>query len=558
MAVIQLSRIQVRRGQANQGTGLPQLAGGEFGWAIDTQELYIGNGSLTEGAPRIGNTKVLTQHDNIFALADAYSYKAEAGYIQTGSSASSPTNRSLQDRLDDQVSIKHFGLTGDPAIAVGDDFQRAIDQLFINDASKGEPSSRVVLFVDAGIYNIDRTIYLPPFVHLVGAGVESTIIRYTGTGTVFQTVNETSTPGNPALDEVATDSATTFNNQPRFIHMSNMTIEQTDVNGIGLHLSSCVNSLFENIKFIGVWAIGNALPIINQGELPPSTGILLDSLSTVVRSNNNKFENCVVSNFAYGVGGNQKITHNHFDSCEFFELGKGVYFGAQMNGTEEIPMHNLIHNSNFHDIHSEGIDITRGQYNQSQNNTFTLCGNAGSSEYYSLYPVINSDMTGNESVDDYFSRTVALNAEFVTPSTYVAEVKGNLNQVMGYTQAITIPPSSQPTNIVRFPAEQNQSYEIEYYMYNYSYDLQRTGKLVISCDKTGLDKVYISDAYDQIGDESYESEDTYLLYDIEFSAEFVNDGTSIEPVYSIYLKASNTFAAPTYFRYKLVNHKIKF
>ena len=37
MAVVQISRIQVRRGQKNIGSGLPQLASGEFGWAVDSQ-----------------------------------------------------------------------------------------------------------------------------------------------------------------------------------------------------------------------------------------------------------------------------------------------------------------------------------------------------------------------------------------------------------------------------------------------------------------------------------------------------------------------------------------
>ena len=31
MAVVQISRIQVRRGQKNQGSGIPQLEGGELG-----------------------------------------------------------------------------------------------------------------------------------------------------------------------------------------------------------------------------------------------------------------------------------------------------------------------------------------------------------------------------------------------------------------------------------------------------------------------------------------------------------------------------------------------
>jgi hypothetical protein len=58
MAVTQKSKIQVRRGRREN---LPQLAAGEFGWAIDTQQLYIGNGTFTDGAPAEGNTEILTE-----------------------------------------------------------------------------------------------------------------------------------------------------------------------------------------------------------------------------------------------------------------------------------------------------------------------------------------------------------------------------------------------------------------------------------------------------------------------------------------------------------------
>ena len=59
MAVVQISRIQHRRGKANV-SGVPQLASGELGWAIDQQKLYIGNGSVSEGAPATGNSEILT------------------------------------------------------------------------------------------------------------------------------------------------------------------------------------------------------------------------------------------------------------------------------------------------------------------------------------------------------------------------------------------------------------------------------------------------------------------------------------------------------------------
>ena len=64
MAVVQISRIQHRRGLA---TDLPTpLAAGEFGWVIDEQKLYIGNGTVADGAPAVGNTEVLTSGSSIF------------------------------------------------------------------------------------------------------------------------------------------------------------------------------------------------------------------------------------------------------------------------------------------------------------------------------------------------------------------------------------------------------------------------------------------------------------------------------------------------------------
>jgi hypothetical protein len=59
MAVIQISKIQVRRGLQEN---LPQLASGELGWSIDERRLYIGNGTLTEGAPEVGVTEILTEY----------------------------------------------------------------------------------------------------------------------------------------------------------------------------------------------------------------------------------------------------------------------------------------------------------------------------------------------------------------------------------------------------------------------------------------------------------------------------------------------------------------
>ena len=57
MPQVQISRIQHRRGKASD---LPQLAAGELGWSVDQQKLYIGNGTVADGAPAVGNTEIMT------------------------------------------------------------------------------------------------------------------------------------------------------------------------------------------------------------------------------------------------------------------------------------------------------------------------------------------------------------------------------------------------------------------------------------------------------------------------------------------------------------------
>ena len=188
MAVYQISRIQIRRGQANSGTGLPQLASGEMAWAIDTQELYIGSGAVSEGAPAVGNVKVITNIDladggNILSTL-GYTYQVNNSAIQTGISATAPVARTLASRLDDQVSTKSFGTIADGATDDTAALQRAINQLFLNPANQASNATslasgtRVILTIPAGTYYTSGTIYIPSYAALVGAGAEHTIINY--------------------------------------------------------------------------------------------------------------------------------------------------------------------------------------------------------------------------------------------------------------------------------------------------------------------------------------------------------------------------------------------
>ena len=73
------------------------------------------------------------------------------------SSANNPVLRTLQARLDDRISIRAFGATGDgtdQTVAL----QRAIDQLYLNASNKGTTQASVELIFEPGEYNITSTI----------------------------------------------------------------------------------------------------------------------------------------------------------------------------------------------------------------------------------------------------------------------------------------------------------------------------------------------------------------------------------------------------------------
>ena len=168
MPVVQISRIQHRRGKA---TDLPQLAAGELGWSIDEQKLYIGNGTMADGAPAVGNTEVLT-NSSVTTLSSIINhvYKGYLGSstnIVTGNGVN--VTRTLQAKFDDVASVKDFGAVGD---GVTDDtaaIQAAIDAVFA--ASSG------IVTIPAGTYIVSSPLTLKSGVILSGAGHTVTILK---------------------------------------------------------------------------------------------------------------------------------------------------------------------------------------------------------------------------------------------------------------------------------------------------------------------------------------------------------------------------------------------
>lgn len=520
MAVVQISRIQIRRGTEGQGEALPQLASGEMAWALDTQNLYIGNGAVSEGAPAVGNTRILTEADakDIFNLADTYVYKNNNSVVQTGPTAAAPTRRSLQERLDDIVFATSFGVVADGVVDDTAALQRAIDQLFINTATKANPNSRVVLQLPAGTIKVSGTVYLPPYTSLIGAGSNKTIITTTSTDPVFRTVN-----GDSVAGTYAADATTTNANQASNIIVKGITITNATK---GMLLISCKDSYFEDIILEGVWDP-------TQDPIADTTiGIDLRSVTSLVSSNDNVFSSITVKYFSYGLDSNYDITNNIVENSMFELCGMGVSFGrttSGLTGQADGPTTNKIINNRFVDIKQHGVLVENGSYNLISGNSYKSVGNDGGALTDVLYSAVQLNDKENSVVAENFERSSLLSTDgaYLSGTPYIPEVGGQTIYDFAPIRK-DIGQSNQPSKFFRLPLGESSNFKIDYIYKSTAFNAQRVGTLSITAN-LGNNTVQISDEYDFTGDIDAEN--------LEFTAFLSNEtGTGDNDTVSIYAK----------------------
>ena len=313
MAVVQISRIQHRRGLA---TDLPQLAAGELGWSIDEQKLYIGNGKVSDGAPAVGNTEILTSGSSSVTTALSYVYKGYLGSstpIVTG--ASGNYTRTVQTKIDDLVSVKDFGALGDGSTNDVTAIQRALDELYC-DTDRDDERARRILFFPAGDYRINASLKVPPFATLRGEGMNKTVIMNSGNVAVITFQDD-----EKQIDSSIGNSSATI---PQNITFEDLTIYNS-VAYAGVEIEQATNINFKRVELRGSYAAGGSDNSASKGVTTLSTNT--NACSKIY------FNECKLNKFARLVDISHDVTNVRFTNCDFDTGYYGALIGAEMDGS---------------------------------------------------------------------------------------------------------------------------------------------------------------------------------------------------------------------------------
>jgi hypothetical protein len=425
MAVTQISRIQHRRGLEQD---LPQLASAELGWSLDTRRLYIGNGTLEEGAPTVGLTRILTQYDvaeiqsNIAFTNYTFVGNAATYDSVTGPSALAPVVRPYQRKLDDIVNIRDFGAIGDNTTDDTSAINRAIQQIYKSTVSPTEARARRTIFFPGGTYLISNPILVPPYARLVGDGMNSVIIKQS--------------QGNKS---VANTCDSLFQTGPSIGSSSAVLPQNIEITGIQ----------FQN---------SNTSPSFPIFQIDSASNVRIQNCEFRTNAAAGFYSNCVSIRTTFST--TEKIT---FDTCQFINAGNGI--GIMGTGVTSV----RVLNSGFDDLANVAIDLNDSVNFNSIGNYFGSVGgffystgnnyNVSLGDYYKNSNPIRTGLNlGNLQISSSQQYTISSTPLVLMPVSNTAaamryEVRSGANARIGtfnYTKtgsAIVYDDSYNETNI---------------------------------------------------------------------------------------------------------------
>ena len=471
MPIVQISRIQHRRGKK---TDLPQLAAGELGWSIDDQRLYIGNGTVADGAPAVGNTEIITGSSSAFTTALKHTYK---GYLGESTPITTSTQRPVAEKLDNIVSVKDFGAKGDDSTADLTAIQNAIDEIY-RDTDKADTRSRRILFFPAGTYRINASMTIPPHAHLVGEGPDKTIIRNSGNGPVAVTED---TNGNVYGS---------IGSAPTQIQISNITFRNTVAYG-GVSIDNATKVYFNNCMFTGSY-------IQSGADAPNSKGVTVRSTSALPCSQI-VFNQCQFTKFARLVDLSYDVTNVRFNDCDFSVAYYGALIGEQMdgssNGLTNGPIDVQFSGSSWSTINQQALWVkpTAGANAGVGPRNIISTGNwyakdvANSNKGIGSVdevPVIQFDNDECSSVLDFFERTDLRRADGSSHMNAAPELQGIGMTTKAIKQFTLNNNQSTAATINEYPGLNKKGLLIKYKIERNANT--RTGEMMISSDGTNI------------------------------------------------------------------------
>jgi hypothetical protein len=504
MAVIEIAKIQVRRGQENQ-TGIPQLAGGEFAWATDNENLYIGL-KREDGGARDANIRVLTENDvrlftsfvssgmlntttnYVWNVDQEDSITSSTYVLGVAPTANDRVIRSVQNKLDDFVSVADFGVVGSTASNAIDcsiALQTAIDHLFLdmdiyNTATQYDTEQSLrynkKLFFPAGIYKIGQTLKIPRETVIIGEGIDKTIIENLTAGSgVFQTVDwfgrrsehSQNNYDHGEFDALNTSSLTlsiTGPGQPKNIHIEGMTLRYTVASESNPNLAlislDCVdNAVIRGVKFQGTYT-----SLLSPAAGPGYTGIDIRGYNACT-SENILIDKCQFEGLYYGIRSNYDTNNIVIQNNSFNYSTYGTAFSTTTNVVATNgPTYARILNNKFQNIYNQGIFVGPNRngaatFHVSQNNSFIRVGDQGVSEGSNSVgtSVIRFATKGNASVNDYFGREFFHNQNFGSTYTYYPLIEGNATIDLNSVTTSTLIANTS-TTIMRLPITGDAQY----------------------------------------------------------------------------------------------------
>lgn len=494
MAIVQISRITNRKGLTDN---LPQLAGAELGWCVDSRRLFIGNGTLEEGAPTIGNTEILTQFSDIAVLSSYIYSDSVVGYsAQTGPTVGDPIVRTVQAKLDDFADVRDFGAVGDGIADDTDAINRALYQLYCRD---NNTQIRRSLYFPAGTYLTTEPIVIPTYAKLVGEGANCTIIYLNPTGS---SVPDCVAQYGDSLQQTGINIGNNGATAPRNIEISSMTFQTTIITDVFL-IDSAEDCYFDSVGFIGPFSQSDITdPGFSPGGADYCTGVAFNSTVSYV-CNHITFDKCGFMGTAYGVNTTQEVKAITISNSKFDTLYQGVVLGESEiidNGPTGV---RVVHNM-FDNVFAEGILFDLANLNASAHNIFYNVGNSIDGVSPSSAVVLFGN-NNNVSTSDLFERsdTDALQFQRVAVTASGTATGGTQIQLGRYAReggtTATLTGGASDQTILAFSSSQFKAAAVDYTIIRGS--ATRFGRLVIvPGPNDGSSQIQYTDDYTQTDD----------------------------------------------------------